>query len=66
MKAKFVSSQVMGTNCWLAIRFSGGECKRMDSCKYPEKKTCKASQIKTKTLTTKEQHFANGAIKLLD
>jgi hypothetical protein len=42
MKTMSVKASELGTNCWLAVRFSGGECKTVERCKYPEKKTCKA------------------------
>jgi len=41
-KVAVVSSSTVGMNCWEAARFTGGECQRIDTCKYPEKKTCKA------------------------
>ena len=37
------TAKELGTNCWLSYRFLGGECKRVEACKYPEKKECRAS-----------------------
>lgn len=40
-----VTLEELGTNCWLAIRFTGGgRCQRVMDCTYPERKTCKAVQ----------------------
>jgi len=41
-RVSVASSSMVGTNCWKAARFTGGECPRINTCKYPEKKTCKA------------------------
>lgn len=43
MKHAIVSSKELGTNCWITARFIDGlRCPRVMSCKYPEKKTCRA------------------------
>ncbi len=41
MIVKIVSSKELG-NCWSAIRFCGGRCDKVFTCKYPEKATCLA------------------------
>jgi len=66
MKIKLVSSSVASTECLLPVRFCGGECDLMENCKRPGKPTCKAYQIRTRSIVTHEQHCADGRIKLLD
>lgn len=47
--ARAVSSGLLGSNCWSAIRFTGGQrCQRWDICDYPEKQTCKAREAEIK------------------
>lgn len=42
-KHAIVKSSELGTNCWKPCRFvPGSRCNRVESCTYPEKKTCKA------------------------
>ena len=44
VKHAVVSSEELGTRCWLPARFiEGVRCKRVMRCNYPEKKTCKAA-----------------------
>jgi len=43
VKHAVVSSEELGTRCWLPARFvEGVRCKRVMRCTYPEKRTCKA------------------------
>ena len=58
MKIVIVKGQEMGTNCWSAVRHTGGECCRVDRCKYPEKAKCKAYQ--TKRVYHQERIHADG------
>lgn len=42
-KHAVVSSKELGAKCWDPARFvEGTRCRRVMSCTYPEKKTCKA------------------------
>lgn len=50
MKSAIIKSSVLGTNCWMPKRFCGGECKKVETCTYPEKKTCKAYVNKVKVI----------------
>ena len=52
MTHAIVNASELGTNCWSAHRFCGGECKWLETCKYPEKRTCKA-------------HVRKGAIRIV-
>lgn len=49
-KPVIASSSTLGTNCWKAERFCGGECPKVVSCFYPEKKTCNAHINKVKVI----------------
>lgn len=42
LKYAITASSLLGPNCWRVIRFTGGECKRLKTCSFPEKKTCEA------------------------
>jgi len=42
MKTGIITTKQLGLNCWRPERFIGGECPRLERCKYPEKRTCKA------------------------
>lgn len=42
MRTAIVNSKELGTNCWLAVRFTGGVCLRCEHCTYPEKVKCRA------------------------
>lgn len=58
VKYAIVTSIRLGTNCWLPVRFcEGGECQRVHTCKYPEKKTCEA--VKTEILRMKNRRIQN-------
>ena len=47
MKVTVISSSVLGGHCWSAARVCGGECLKVDKCRYPEeRKTCKAHMDK--------------------
>ena len=56
MKTKIIKSSELGNKCWSARRWLGGECKRLERCKYPEKETCKA--YITKTVSYKRKKYA--------
>jgi hypothetical protein len=47
-------------NCWAPGRFTGGECKRVEECKYPEKKTCKAFLWLSKSKLVTANGHENG------
>jgi len=49
MKTAVVKASQLGSNCWSSHRFTGGECKRLEECKYPEKQTCRAYIKKSQT-----------------
>ena len=56
MKIAIVNSKDLGTNCWLARRFTGGsKCCRVMTCNYPEKHTCKAIDAEIAYLERKKQ-----------
>jgi hypothetical protein len=42
LKTTTAKASQLGSNCWKAARFSGGECNKVKICPYPEKKTCEA------------------------
>lgn len=45
MKAAIVMSKELDLRCWAPMRFLGVErCLKWGTCKYPEKKTCKARE----------------------
>lgn len=55
-----VSSSQIGTGCWSSVHFMGGVCNRLESCSYPEKKTCKAHINKTRIIRSTYNLMANG------
>lgn len=55
-----VSSSEVMAGCWATVRFNGGICPRLESCSYPEKKTCKAHTLKTHTIRLTYKLFASG------
>lgn len=56
MKVAIVNSKDLGTNCWLARRFTGGSrCCRVMTCNYPEKHTCKAIDAEIEFLQGRKQ-----------
>lgn len=59
-KVAVVSSSEVGTNCWKAVRFTGGECKMINTCKYPEKKTCKAYSDRVKIIRIRIPYRVNA------
>jgi hypothetical protein len=61
-KISVVSSSEVGTNCGAAERFTGGECQRIDTCKYPEKKTCKAYSDRVKIIRIPYRVHAREAL----
>jgi hypothetical protein len=42
VKPTTVLMSLLGSNCWKPIRFCGGACDKVPTCKYPEKGTCQA------------------------
>jgi hypothetical protein len=67
MKHKVIKSSELGTNCWRAVRFTGGECQRVESCQYPEKATCLAYQTKTRLSYRKERtHASSGKTEVVE
>jgi len=62
MNVATIKQSELGTNCWLPVRFCGGNCKILEKCKYPEKKTCKAhTQVNYRVLVKRKQ-LADGTI----
>ena len=60
MKYAIVNSKELGTNCWSAVRFTGGaRCHRWDDCTYPEKKTCKAREAEIEYLKVQKTIHEN-------
>lgn len=64
MKHQIVKASELGTNCWRAVRFTGGECSRVLTCDYPEKEKCHAYQEVRKRVTIKTKVHANGKIEI--
>ncbi len=62
MKTAIVNASTLGTNCWTARRFCGGECPRLEECKYPEKVDCQAHIQKNKRIVVKRKLMANGQL----
>ena len=59
----------LGTNCWLPNRLIGGRCDKVLTCKYPEKKTCKAVAAEITYLQEQADSFVssvNRKIKQLE
>lgn len=52
----------LGSNCWKAARFSGGECKKVKICAYPEKKTCEAHYNAVKVIKIPQKIYAKEAL----
>ena len=63
-KHAIVNSSELGTDCWLPQRFvRGGRCQRIESCKYPEKKTCEAVQAELDYLARKIIQIGQTAVE---
>lgn len=60
MKHTIIKSSILGTNCWKPVRFCGGECKKTETCKFPEKNTCKAYINKVKVIHIPYIVYADG------
>jgi hypothetical protein len=61
-KPMTVSSSELGSDCWNPSRFIGSECNRVETCKYPEKKKCKAYINKVKIVKTPYKLYAKEAL----
>lgn len=59
-KHSIVKNSFLGINCWKPVRFCGGECKKTETCTYPEKKTCKAHINKVKIIRIPYRAYADG------
>ena len=55
-----VSSEELGTNCWLPRRFvtEGSRCERVFTCTYPEKHRCQA-------VTAEIRHLRQEQLRLV-
>jgi hypothetical protein len=64
IKTAIVNSKELGTNCWLAKRFTGGSrCCRVMDCTYPEKRTCKAVDAEIEYLQSQKQTLSENIDK---
>lgn len=57
-----VSSSELGSGCWNPARFNESECSRVETCKYPEKKKCKAYINKVKVIKIPYKLHATEAL----
>lgn len=67
MKTAIVSSKELGTNCWLPARFvEGARCMRLHTCKYPEKKGCKAVKTEIEHLEVARETMYQHTTRLIE
>jgi hypothetical protein len=67
MQTAIVNSKDLGTNCWLAKRFTGGSrCCRVMACNYPEKHSCKAIDAEIAYLQSHKQTLIEEIDKKID
>jgi hypothetical protein len=62
LKYAIMASSLLGSNCWRAIRITGGECKRLKTCTFPEKKTCEAHYKSVKVIKISTKIYAREAL----